>query len=110
MKIIVDSLSKVGKFILQQIMEIKNVPKSNFERHFQTGLQTLIVALVTFTFTRLDKLNESMVRVDERLKVSQEQYFDLKNDVNKLKMDVININQQLTEIKFSTINQNNNGK
>lgn len=76
--------------------------KGSFERHFQTGLQTLLVALVGFVFTRLDRLNENMVRVDERLKVSAEQYYDLKSDVNKLKMDVISINQQLTEIKYST--------
>lgn len=80
--------------------------KGNFERHFQTGLQTLLVALVAFVFTRLDKLNESMIRIDERIKVSQEQYFDLKTDVNKLKIDIININQQLTEMRYGSQNQN----
>jgi uncharacterized membrane protein YhiD involved in acid resistance len=82
-----------------QVMTEQKTNSSGFEKHFQTFLLTIITTGVIAAFSKLNEVNERLVRQEEKEKIKTEQINAIQNSTIKMQQDIDGIKERLTIIE-----------
>lgn len=83
-------------------------PKSQFEKHFQTVLLTLISAAILAGVSRIYTMSESLARMEERDMVKVQQIQNLQESFKAMQNDLKDV--QARVIKLESQNSNSSSK
>lgn len=72
---------------------------NTIERHIQTILLTLVTTALISVFSKVNTMNESLVRMEEREKSKTEQISAMQGVMNKMQLDVIDVKDRLTKLE-----------
>jgi hypothetical protein len=83
--------------IKDDIQEVKK--QTTFEKYFTNILTSLVLAGVLFVYNRLDRVNETMIRLDENVKSTNSNQVEMKNDLNQLKLNLYDLRREVDIMK-----------
>lgn len=83
--------------IKDDIQVVKN--QTAFEKYFTNILTSLVLAGVLFVYNRLDRVNETMIRLDENVKSTNSNQVEMKNDLNQLKLNLYDLRREVDIMK-----------
>lgn len=83
--------------IKDDIQEVKK--QTTFEKYFTNILTSLVLAGVLFVYNRLDRVNETMIRLDENVKSTNGNQVEMKNDLNQLKLNLYDLRREVDIMK-----------
>ena len=83
--------------IKDDIQEVKK--QTAFEKYFTNILTSLVLAGVLFVYNRLDRVNETMIRLDENVKSTNSNQVEMKNDLNQLKLNLYDLRREVDIMK-----------
>lgn len=83
--------------IKDDIQVVKN--QTAFEKYFTNILTSLVLAGVLFVYNRLDRVNETMIRLDENVKSTNSNQVEMKNDLNQLKLSLYDLRREVDIMK-----------
>lgn len=83
--------------IKDDILEVKK--QTAFEKYFTNILTSLVLAGVLFVYNRLDRVNETMIRLDENVKSTNSNQVEMKNDLNQLRLNLYDLRREVDIMK-----------
>lgn len=83
--------------IKDDIQEVKK--QTAIEKYINNILTSLVLAAILFVYNRIDKVNESMIRLDENVKLNSVMQNEMRTELNKIRIDVFDNKRDIEVLK-----------
>ncbi len=83
--------------IKDDIQEVKK--QTTIEKYINNILTSLVLAAILFVYNRIDKVNESMIRLDENVKLNSVMQNEMRTELNKIRIDVFDNKRDIEVLK-----------